>query len=230
MNSILRIPRRFALLALAALIAPGFLWAAPVHAADKDTDKKKEEVVWGEMPAGAKTTYIGIHGGTVPVSLLTAGDGSPMIALVGLTGSDFLNFLRSSGRKQEEPLFADSTGIYAPNTPPDITGNATLPDMPAYNATQSIGTNATAADQSGDLPASDAELPSGNNATLQLAGSSSGDIPVIYATGRRFERLSLVPANWAPFGLTEKALSVEGEVKVLAPPKMMPKKQKKKKK
>ena len=40
------------------------------------------------MPAGAKTTYIGIHGGTVPVSLLTAGDGSPMIALVGLTGSD----------------------------------------------------------------------------------------------------------------------------------------------
>ena len=41
--------------------------------------------------------------------------------------------------------------------------------------------------------------------------------------GEIFERLSLVPANWAPFGLTEKALSLEGEVKVLAPPKMMPK-------
>ena len=66
-------------------------------------------------------------------------------------------------------------------------------------------------------------IPSESNATLLLAGSSSGDIPVIYATGRNFERLSLVPANWAPFGLTEKALSLEGEVKVLAPPKMMPK-------
>ena len=46
--------------------------------------------------------------------LLTAGDGSPMIALVGLTGSDFLNFLRTNDRLQEEPLFADNTGIYAP--------------------------------------------------------------------------------------------------------------------
>ncbi|MEI3478111.1 MAG: hypothetical protein V8Q84_02230 [Bilophila sp.] len=41
--------------------------------------------------------------------------------------------------------------------------------------------------------------------------------------------MSLVPANWAPFGLTEKALSVEGEVKVLTPPKKLPKKYQKKK-
>lgn len=239
MNGIFHAPKRFALLLLAAFaLANGPVWAAPISVADKGGDKKKEEAVWGEMPAGAKTTYIGIHGGTVPVSLLTAGDGSPMIALVGLTGSDFLNFLRTNGRLQEEPLFADNTGIYAPGAhPSDITTAAEpITPQPAGNATQPIAGNATqpasandqAAQQTADsqpteLPATNTTIPSGNNATLLLAGSSSGDIPVIYATGRNFERLSLVPANWAPFGLTEKALSLEGEVKILAPPKMMPK-------
>lgn len=245
MNGIFHAPKRFALLLLAALaLANGPVWAAPTSVADKGGDKKKEEVVWGEMPAGAKTTYIGIHGGTVPVSLLTAGDGSPMIALVGLTGSDFLNFLRTNGRLQEEPLFADNTGIYAPGAyPSDITDNAAQPTaagsatpQPTGNAAQPIAGNATqpvsandqAAQQTADsqpteLPATEPTIPSGSNATLLLAGSSSGDIPVIYATGRNFERLSLVPANWAPFGLTEKALLLEGEVKILAPPKMMPK-------
>ena len=80
----------------------------------------------------------------------------------------------------------------------------------------------TADNQPTELPATDPAIPSESNATLLLAGSSSGDIPVIYATGRNFERLSLVPANWAPFGLTERPF-LEGEVKVLAPPKMMPK-------
>ena len=244
MNGIFHTPKRFALLLLAAFaLANGPVWAAPTPVADKGGDKK-EEAVWGEMPAGAKTTYIGIHGGTVPVSLLTAGDGSPMIALVGLTGSDFLNFLRTNDRLQEEPLFADNTGIYAPGAHPSdrsdspvqptaadvptphltgnatqpITGNATQPMAPSEQAVQQ-----TADNQPTELPATDPAIPSESNATLLLAGSSSGDIPVIYATGRNFERLSLVPANWAPFGLTEKALSLEGEVKVLAPPKMMPK-------
>ena len=34
--------------------------------------------------------------------------------------------------------------------------------------------------------------------------------------------MSLVPDNWAPFGLTEKPLSVEGEVKILTLPKRLP--------
>lgn len=204
MNGIFHTPKRFALLLLAAFaLANGPVWAAPTPVADKGGDKK-EEAVWGEMPAGAKTTYIGIHGGTVPVSLLTAGDGSPMIALVGLTGSDFLNFLRTNDRLQEEPLFADNTGIYAPGAHPSdisdspvqptaadvptphltgnatqpITGNATQPMAPSEQAVQQ-----TADNQPTELPATDPAIPSESNATLLLAGSSSGDIPVIYATG-----------------------------------------------
>ena len=141
-------------------------------------------------------------------------------------------------------ILADNTGIYAPGAhPSDINdspvqpANADVPTpQPTGNATQPITGNATqpmapseqavqqtADNQPTELPATDPAIPSESNATLLLAGSASGDIPVIYATGRNFERLSLVPANWAPFGLTEKALSLEGEVKVLAPPKMMPK-------
>ena len=30
---------------------------------------------WTAMPAGARSTYLGIHGGTVPVSLLVSRDG-----------------------------------------------------------------------------------------------------------------------------------------------------------
>ena len=89
-------------------------------------------------------------------------------------------------------------------------------DTPADNATQPVEAG------------SDPVLTTSPNATLALAGSPNGDIPVIYATGRAFERMSLVPENWAPFGLTEKALSVEGEIKVLATPKKMPRSQRKK--
>lgn len=51
---------------------------------------------WVEMPAGARPAYIGIHGGTVPVSLLTAHDGQSMITLVGRTGNDFLRTLHKT--------------------------------------------------------------------------------------------------------------------------------------
>ncbi|MEG2139719.1 MAG: hypothetical protein RRY20_02895 [Bilophila sp.] len=245
-----------------------------VGAADAPKKDKEDPVVWGEMPAGAKTAYIGIHGGTVPVSLLSAGDGSPMIAMVGLTGNDFLNFMRNNGKLREEPVLpefpapqfspepvlpallptsrADTVATQAPPlsspTPdpcaPPVAAPAAPPESPAASvATATPPTNLappTVSPEPASLPAaSTAPLASeaqptelaatvvpapapGVNATLLLAGTSGGDIPVIYATGRAFERMSLIPENWAPFGLTEKALSLEGEVKILAAPKKMP--------
>lgn len=142
---------------------------------------KVEPSPWADMPAGARKAYIGIHGGTVPVSLLAAGDGTPMIAQVGLTGSDFLNFMRSRGRPE------------------------------AWSQADFLSGAETMADHVVQPP-----VP-GHNATLLLAGTASGDVPVIYATGRSFEKMAIVPSNWAPFGLTEKPLSLEGAVKL--PPK-----------
>lgn len=49
---------------------------------------------WTGMPAGARSTYLGIHGGTVPVSLLVSRDGMSLVSFVGQTGNDFLELLR----------------------------------------------------------------------------------------------------------------------------------------
>ncbi len=224
----------------ALLIAPSPAEAVRQNGAGQTDVSDQKEVVWGEMPAGARTAYIGIHGGTVPVSLLSAGDGSPMVAQVGLTGSDFLNFLRSKGKLEEE-LFLSDGPIPDPQgaLPPEPPTPKLMPPEPASPPKQlPEGEMAASAQEPADTPAdnatqpveagSDPVLATSPNATLALAGSPNGDIPVIYATGRAFERMSLVPENWAPFGLTEKALSVEGEIKVLATPKKMPRSQRKK--
>ncbi len=55
---------------------------------------KGTDSAWVSVPAGARPAYIGIHGGTVPVSLLTARDGTSMVTFVGQTGNDFLRILR----------------------------------------------------------------------------------------------------------------------------------------
>ncbi|MBO4369548.1 MAG: hypothetical protein J5803_05560 [Desulfovibrio sp.] len=48
---------------------------------------------WVRMPAGARPTYMGIHGGTMPVSLLVSDDGSSLLTFVGRTGNDFIEVL-----------------------------------------------------------------------------------------------------------------------------------------
>ena len=39
---------------------------------------------WTAMPAGARSTYLGIHGGTVPVSLLVSRDGMSLVSFLEL--------------------------------------------------------------------------------------------------------------------------------------------------
>lgn len=50
---------------------------------------------WVYMPAFAKPSYMGIHGGTMPISLLVSGDGDALVTFVGRTGNDFLEALRN---------------------------------------------------------------------------------------------------------------------------------------
>lgn len=52
------------------------------------------EAGWDLMPAGARPAYMGIHGGTMPVSLLVSNDGNSLLTFVGRTGNDFLDMLR----------------------------------------------------------------------------------------------------------------------------------------
>lgn len=56
-------------------------------------EQTNQEAPWVRMPAGARPTYMGIHGGTMPVSLLVSDDGTSLLTFVGRTGNDFLEVL-----------------------------------------------------------------------------------------------------------------------------------------
>jgi hypothetical protein len=136
------------------------------------------------MPAGTRATYIGIHGGTVPVSLLTSRDGTHLVALVGQTGNDFLRTLNVAAgtRGTQPPLHDEET--------------AELAQLP--------------------LPTPAAPPPSfrlATNATLLMAGTAVGAMPVIYATGHSFASLNQLYTDSLLFGISENSLLLEGAVK-----------------
>ena len=84
---------------------------------------------WVVMPAGARPAYMGIHGGTMPVSLLVAGDGASLFTFVGRTGNDFLEALRATDMPLPSLLNATVARSRA------VTGGAALF---AGNATSSL--------------------------------------------------------------------------------------------
>lgn len=68
--------------------------AASVPSEAESATSLVSEDGWDLMPAGAKPAYMGIHGGTMPVSLLVSNDGNSLLTFVGRTGNDFLDMLR----------------------------------------------------------------------------------------------------------------------------------------
>lgn len=150
---------------------------------------------WSTMPSGARPAYIGIHGGTVPVSLLTSKGGSTMIALVGETGSDFLRVLRGSNA----------------STPVEVAPQvAQASELPASPATAS----ATATVAHEGVPPATALPDPGANGTLLFAATASGNVPVIYTTGRSFEDMDITSTKWTPFGLDEQTVKAETQTSV----------------
>lgn len=88
---------------LVLLGAPSLLQANPDISPDSTLSPTDNG--WVTMPAGARPAYLGIHGGTMPVSLLATDDGSALLTFVGRTGNDFLQALRDAAM----PVFANST-------------------------------------------------------------------------------------------------------------------------
>lgn len=82
--------------ALAAPAAQPASAAPPATGAEAATSRAAADDGWVVMPAGARPAYMGIHGGTMPVSLLVAGDGTSLFTFVGRTGNDFLEALRAT--------------------------------------------------------------------------------------------------------------------------------------
>lgn len=97
---------------------------------------------WARMPEGGKSAFMGIQGGTMPVSLLVATDGSSLLGFVGQTGNDFLEVLRNA--YLPFPSFGNSTGkrsiplknagVFAGNSTASLPV-FNLPDDPAASRT-----------------------------------------------------------------------------------------------
>lgn len=122
---------------------------------------------WTAMPAGARSTYLGIHGGTVPVSLLVSRDGMSLVSFVGQTGNDFLELLRRADVRL-----------------PSLLGSI---------------------------------LGSSHGGSMLLAGRAQRSMPVLYVLG---DRLAAMPHGLQPFGLSDKPLSIEGNISL--PPRRNP--------
>ena len=149
-----------------------------------ESGKNFLEPRWIYMPAGARATYIGIHGGTVPVSLLTSRDGTHLVALVGQTGNDFLRTLKvASGTRETQPVQYGE----------EATELAHLPLLAPAAPIQPFRLAA--------------------NATLLMAGTAVGAMPVVYATGHSFAGLSQLYTGNLLFGISENSLLLEGAVK-----------------
>ncbi len=136
---------------------------------------------WICIPSGARSAYIGIHGGTMPVSLLTARDGQAMAAFVGRTGNDFLYVLRRPGTGARPPVELGTL---------DEEVSAQVSERNEHAILKKPG----------------------GNATILMAATPIGSVPVIYASGQSFSKLDLAMQGWLPFGLSEKPLSMEGQV------------------
>lgn len=112
---------------LCSLLLVFCLGAGRAKAASSSSD-------WVIMPAGARPTFMGIHGGTMPVSLLVAADGSALISFVGHTGNDFLNMLRR--KSMRAPSFLQSQKQLSPLSLPNrsnLTAGSPGSNMPVFN-------------------------------------------------------------------------------------------------
>jgi hypothetical protein len=110
-----------------------------------------------------------------------------MVALVGLTGNDFLRTLKvDPGTKGALPL-AEARALPVSDGEED-----------ADLARQPLQTSAP---------------PLTANATLLMAGTAVGAMPVIYATGHSFASLNQLYTDSLLFGIAENSPLLEGAVK-----------------
>ncbi|MDR1777476.1 MAG: hypothetical protein LBR31_06580 [Desulfovibrio sp.] len=140
------------------------------------------------MPAGARPAYMGIHGGTMPVSLLVAADGASLLGFVGRTGNDFLDMLRSL----KLPFFP----------------NLTLPGNTREQEERKTGAQSGSSDKISDIPDKGA-LPAANG--LYAVGNSMTSLPVIHVNGG-FDALPFALEQLLPFGFSDKPLVIEGDI------------------
>lgn len=98
------------------------------------TASAQNEETWVTMPAGARSAYMGIHGGTMPVSLMVSDDGASLLTFVGRTGNDFLDILRRTDVPVPSLFNATAQGAACAATEASLSAGASAGSMPVINA------------------------------------------------------------------------------------------------
>jgi hypothetical protein len=173
--------------ALPWLVHGPVLAAAPAAAVDDQG--------WTIMPAGARPAYMGIHGGTMPVSLLVVADGSSLLGFVGRTGNDFLDVLRGA----KLSFF------------PGLTFNGDADKKSTVKFGETAGYRGDAAGIFG-------RASPGGMSGVFVTGNGLTSLPVIQVNGGS-ATLPFTLEQLLPFGFSDKPLPIEGDV---SPPSKSP--------
>jgi len=91
-------------------VGVALLWCCFVMglpAAAEENGSSSDDENWITMPEGNRATFVGIHGGTVPITIVSSEDGT-MLALPGNSGKDFLNILRGVAQSDISDLESEA--------------------------------------------------------------------------------------------------------------------------
>ncbi len=90
--------------------APKSAPKAGQHPAGEDAAAAQPHDGWIKLESGSRQAYVGIHGGTAPLSLMRSSDGV-LFAYTGQTGNDFLHVLKGGNASRQA---ADHSGQNGP--------------------------------------------------------------------------------------------------------------------
>ena len=125
--------------------------------AEQAAGEAKPRDNWVKMEPGGRQAYVGIHGGTAPLSLVCSTDGV-LFAFTGQTGNDFTHVLRGGNASRASANGTRHPGQNASgngHTPEAVTDTRTVPEQTLRAVTES---SLAAAESQAALP-QDAENP-----------------------------------------------------------------------
>ncbi len=191
----------FAALCGGLLLCAPVAWGAAAGQRDQNVGAAKpavrcaDEGQWKRVPGGSRPAYAGIQGGTVPVSLLQASNGT-IFVVPGRTGNDFTHVLRGTNGTPENTAQAAKPAPQ-PETPPQ-----------AAQAAPQVGETASAAPETAPAQAAaKPAAPAPAQPAPQTPAQAQQEDHVVFASAELAARLNETQ-ELAPFGLTEDASEV----------------------
>lgn len=187
--------------------------AAAPETGRRSGTEQDAEAGWVKVESGSRQAYVGIHGGTAPLSLMRSTDGV-LFAFTGQTGNDFTQVLRGGNASRAAPRHPARNGTKQmramdPAEETAVAGNAlsrpadaenTSPPSKTATPVRSGEAARPLAEKHGEAPKpADALRPTPPNKEQPPASSAK----LVFASGEMASRDA--SRDYQPFGLTPPA-------------------------